>query len=252
MMVDSLAKRATRKIVKRVRSVLGKPAAALKPEKVAAIDEYWKRFAPTSFADLGGVWRVEGGYAFHAANKPNTHGYLVDTDITSIVSRRLLSTPSLQHLLGNFGDPAIVKRLGEVDVVFLFDTLLHQVRPNWDEVLAMYAEITKGFILFNQQWISGDETVRLLELGEARYMEAVPSQPKEVYGDLFQKLDTPHPQHGGRLWRDVHNVWQWGISDADLRRVMDKLGFKLQVFRNCGQFGQLKDFENHLFIYTKK
>jgi hypothetical protein len=220
--------------------------------KLDAINFFWEEFKPTSFADLGGVWGVDAAYTFHALRRGGvTRACLVDTDFTPPVRRRQEKYPALELVNKNFGDPTVPHDLRSVDVVFLFDVLLHQVKPDWHDILAMYAPVTRGFIIYNQQWVSGDKTVRLLDLGEERYFQAIPPWEKGgPYDGLFSRLDEVHPQHQ-RRWRDVHNVWQWGIVDADLMAVMSRLGFTLQLYRNCGPFGRLKDFRNHLFIYTR-
>ena len=51
-----------------------------------------------------------------------------------------------------------------------------------------------------------------------------------------------HPQHK-RPWRDIHNVWQWGITDRDLVSKLEGLGFRMQYYKNCGRFGDLPNFE---------
>ena len=32
---------------------------------------------------------------------------------------------------------------------------------------------------------------------------------------------------------------------------MNELGFKMQFYKNCGQFGQLRNVENHAFVFSK-
>jgi hypothetical protein len=64
-------------------------------------------------------------------------------------------------------------------------------------------------------------------------------------------MSDVHPQHQ-RPWRDIHNVWQWGIADDDLIATLTGLGFALQYFRNYGQLGQLESFENHGFVFRKR
>jgi hypothetical protein len=59
-----------------------------------------------------------------------------------------------------------------------------------------------------------------------------------------------HPQHN-RIYRDIHNVWQWGIVDVDLIAKMNNLGYSLEYFRDCGSFGDLKKFKNKAFIFYK-
>jgi hypothetical protein len=43
---------------------------------------------------------------------------------------------------GNFGSPAVAQQLQNVDAILLFDVLLHQVSPDWDEILDLYATRT--------------------------------------------------------------------------------------------------------------
>jgi hypothetical protein len=86
----------------------------------------------------------------------------------------------------------------------LFDVLLHQVKPDWDEVLALYAKYARTFLIYNRQW-TGEKSVRLLDLGRGEYFRNVPHSPAEPpYDTLFDKLDETHPEHG-RPWRDAHH-----------------------------------------------
>ncbi len=41
----------------------------LHPDKLSLIDAAIDRLHISSFADLGGVWLVDGGYSTHALNK---------------------------------------------------------------------------------------------------------------------------------------------------------------------------------------
>lgn len=226
--------------------------APLSPHKLDLIDYAFPRFSLQSFADLGGVWGVEGGYTFHALSKHNvTAAALVDTHPTQIVKNRARSFPNLRLIAGNFGDEAVARQVGKVDAVLFFDVLLHQVNPNWDRVLETYAEQTRCFVIYNQQWIGPGQQVRLLDLGEDEYFKNVPhDRTEEPYVSLFGKLDEKHPDHD-RPWRDVHHIWQWGITDVDLHTKMASLGFRMQFMKNCGRFGQLQNFENHAFVFTK-
>jgi len=224
----------------------------LVPAKLEMIDAAFAKYGVTSFADLGGVWGVEGGYTFHALDRfPQVRGMLVDTHPTAAVTERAKKYPQLELVRGNFGDPAVAVRVGAVDAVFFFDVLLHQVRPNWDEVLAMYGQ-ARCLMIYNQQWTGPGEIVRLLDLGEEEYFRNVPHKRSHpIYADLFRKLDQPHPDHGGRVWRDVHHVWQWGISDAALEAKAGALGYRLEFKKNFGSFGHLPQFENHGFLFVR-
>lgn len=224
----------------------------LLPEKLALIDNTMRVQKCNSVADLGGVWGVEGGYLFHALDHHGLNrAVMIDTHPTPTFLAKAAKYPELEVIKGNFGDPAIAARAGAVDAVLFFDVLLHQVRPNWDEVLAMYAQ-ARCLIIYNQQWTGPGDVVRLFDLGEDEYFRNVPhKRSNPTYSDLFRKLDQPHPDHNGRLWRDVHHVWQWGISDAALEAKAAALGYRLEFKKNYGRFGRLPQFENHGFVFVK-
>lgn len=221
-------------------------------DKIDLIDFAFSRLNLHSFADLGGVWGVEGGYTFYTLNKYDiSMATLVDTHPTDIFNSLAQEFTLLKFIRGNFGDEEIVHKVGEVDAIFLFDVLLHQVSPDWDHILEMYASQTKCFIIYNQQWIGSEQTVRLLELGEEEYFKNVPHNITEPpYNNLFQKLEEKHPDHD-RRWKDVHHIWQWGITDSELTAKVKSLGFRLQFMMNCGNFGNLANFENHAFVFSK-
>lgn len=224
----------------------------LNKDKIDLIDFAFTSLKVRSFADLGGIWGVDGGYTFHTLDKHNvTAAVLVDTHPTDITNERSKNYPQLRFIKGNFGDERVIQAVGQVDAIFLFDVLLHQVAPDWDKILEAYAPQTRCLIIYNQQWINSNLTVRLLDLGEAEYFENTPHPSWESpYDNLFQKLNEKHPDHD-RTWRDVHHIWQWGITDANLQSKVEALGFHMQYYKNCGRFGNLKNFENHAFIFSK-
>lgn len=224
----------------------------LNPDKKQLIDFAHERLGMNSFADLGGVWDVDAGYTFYAMERHTIpSGVLVDTDLTPAVLENQKKHAGLKVIQGNFGDASMPGLVRKVDGVFFFDTLLHQVNPNWDAVLRMYAGIARIFLIFNQQFVNLATTTRLLDLGVDEYARNVPvSLAEEPYKTYFRDLDAIHPQHE-RPYRDIHNIWQWGITDKDVLVHMQTLGFRLQYFKNCGQFGQLKQVENHAFVFSK-
>lgn len=219
-------------------------------EKAEIIDQAFTAFGVQSFADLGAVRAKGGAYTFHALDKyPVNSAALVDTDITATLIDSAKGYPQLRLINGNFGSQAVVDQVGGVDAIFLFDVLLHQVAPDWDAILEMYARNVRVFGIYNQQWMGTDTTVRLLDLGENRYFRSVPIDPKEeTYRGLFKKLDQKHP-HADVLWRDAHSIWQWGITDDDLVSTAARLGFKLAYMKCCGKLGE--HFENKAFIFTR-
>lgn len=207
--------------------------------KLEAISAAWEVAAPRSFADLGGVWAVDGAYARWTMERfTPSRGVLVDDDLSPETRRRALALPGLELVEGNFGAAATAARVGAVDVVLLFDVLLHQVSPDWDEVLALWAPQTRAFVVVEPHWI-GPETVRLVDLPQDAYLSAVPPSP--LHDALHDRLDEPNPARG-RIWRDVHDVWQWGIRDADLDAALRALGFVRRWERDAGLWRGLERF----------
>lgn len=95
----------------------------------------------TSFADLGGVWNVNAAYTQHTLKTfPIKRSVLVDTDYPPDVRAVLKQYPNLEVMSGDFSSKPIVDAIGCIDVVFLFDVLLHQANPDWNEVLERYSK----------------------------------------------------------------------------------------------------------------
>ena len=107
------------------------------------------------------------------------------------------------------------------------------------------------FIIFNQQFIGSSETIRLTDLPLNEYVELVPSRKDDFYQFVYQHADEICPEYQKR-WKDVHNIWQWGITDDDLRGELRSQNFEEIFYRNYGKFGNLKRFENHGFVFLKK
>jgi hypothetical protein len=220
------------------------------------IDFACERLGIKSFADLGGVWGVDGEYTFYAmeTHKIET-AFLVDITFTEALLQRKQKYPGLKIISGNFGDTGVARQIEDVDAVILFDVLLHQVNPDWDNILEIYASRTKSFLIFNPQFIASNRTVRLLDLGEDKYFMNIPhTKDEEPYKTVFEKMYEIHPRpqyQQRRIYRDIHDIWQWGIIDEDLIAKMKSLGFSLQYFRNHGKFNKLANFENHAFAFGR-
>lgn len=209
-------------------------------------------YSGASFADCGGAWNVDGLYTFYTLDTYSiSRAFVIDTNSTEMSIKMAQRYNNLTVINKNFGDAEVLDQIGKVDAILFFDVLLHQVKPDWNEILSMYSQIAKCFVIYNPQYVASNKSVRLLDMGETEYFKNVP-HPKEhhLYCDLFDKMYKINPEHN-RIWRDIHNVWQWGITDADLCGQMDDLGFSLKFSNNYGHFGRLDNFENHGFVFQK-
>src|SRR2546425_1146625 len=102
-----------------MRVFRSKPRTALLQDKLDLIDFAFSRFNLRSFADLGGVWGVEGGYTFYALEKYIVAAAaLVDTHPTDTIKNRAWNFPQLRVITGNFGDERIAREVGDVDAIF--------------------------------------------------------------------------------------------------------------------------------------
>ena len=155
-------------------------------------------------------------------------------------------------LKGDFGDEKIINKIDSVSFIMMFDILLHQANPNWDDILTAYSKKTQFFLIYNQQWVGSDNTIRLHDLSNSDYLSMVPND--HTSSSFQQAIATPtdiHPVHK-KQWKDTPDIWQWGITDNDLIQKMDELGFEQTYFRNHGQYGASKNFKNHAFIFKKR
>ncbi len=221
-------------------------------EKKELLDRAFGGGTIKSFAELGCVWGVDCAYGLYAREKyDSTKVVMVDTHWTETAKNKCAQYSNILKIQGDFGKADMPGKVGYVDAVILFDVLLHQVAPDWSRVLQIYAPFTKNFIIYNQQFLASPVSIRLLDLGKEEYFKNVPHDPTHpTYSALFSKMWELNEQHQ-RIWRDIHHVWQWGITDRDLVSTLEHLSFKLEYFCNHGQQGYPPSFEGHSFIFKK-
>ncbi len=242
-----------RKIVRNAPSLLMGYNIYVDTDKLRLIDSVFRHAQPAaaSFADLGGIWKVNGAYSLYTLKKKSVHrGVLVDTDFPPGLFERLSGHSRLQLITGDFASAGVASRVGNVDVIYFFDVLLHQANPSWDAVLSMYANVASCLAIYNQQYVLGDVSVRLTELPLEQYIAVAPKGREDLYRRVYDHGDEIHPTYK-KPWRDIHNIFQWGITDRDLRSKMKELGFREVHFQNCGTFSNLPAFENHAFIFVR-
>lgn len=239
-------------IRRRMRNFGGEYSHPLLKVKKQLIDTAFKRYNVNTIIDAGGCWGVHGGYTFHVlSNYSIKKSIIIDTHITDTTRNRASSYNNLVLLDGDFGDRNLIQSLDTVDAVIFFDVLLHQVKPDWDEVFNMYSSITDHFIIYNQMFIGSDKTIRLTDLGLEGYLENTPYKGQEdVIRELFDKLDQKHPEHE-KVYGDVHHYWQWGITPPDLIDIAWKNNFRMDYMYNYGDSWNLPNFENHGFLFSR-
>ncbi len=204
-------------------------------------------------ADLGGIYKINGAYSFYTIQKHHVLKVIeVDTELTQEFLSLSKRFPQITSLEMDFADENTILKIGNVDAIYLFDVLLHQVNPNWDEVLKKYADKTNYFVIFNQMFTQSEKTVRLLDFGFDEYFKHVPfERGHPLSQNLINNTYEINPEHG-KIWRDVHHVFQWGITVKDLIEMLGKLDFELIYHKFWGMFSYSDSFDDHAFIFKKK
>ena len=242
-----------KKIIKNAPNLLSGYNIYVDTDKLRLIDRIYKNIFPSarSFADLGGVWNVNAAYTLYTIRKHAIqHGILIDTNFPEGLQEKISVHRNLSIIQGDFANKETINRIGHIDVIYFFDVLLHQANPSWKEIIAQYAQHVSCFAIFNQQLIYGNKTIRLTDLPLNEYIKFAPKGRDELYRYVYSHAEEIHPEYK-KPWKDIHNVFQWGITDTDLRTVMEDLGFHEMYFKNYGRFSNLPAFENHGFIFLK-
>jgi hypothetical protein len=209
----------------------------LNPAKAQMVSDTINRYGIRSVIDIGACWGVNGGYTFHALSTGKIQrAIILDGDLTRLTRQRAANDPRISLLQGDLGDSGFIGSVPRSDAAIVFDVLLHQVAPDWNEFLAHYSRKVDYFIIYNEDW-DGNRTIRFIDEGLDFYRRHVPDADSERLENWFRNLDNPHPTMR-RRWRDVHNFWQWGITTPDLIATMRGLGFELDWFNYFGPWSK--------------
>ena len=125
------------------------------PHKLELIDTAYRLKPFRSFADLGACWGVNGGYSFHTRSLCGQNfdqGYIVDQTITPLTTERALKFNDLKLTPAMLGSTKAREAVGKVDTLIMFDILLHQVAPDWDQFIGEWLPYTDTVIVYNQNW----------------------------------------------------------------------------------------------------
>jgi len=207
----------------------------LHPSKLELIDSAFRDHGCRSFADLGGVWHVDGGYSFYTLHNYPVTGVLVDAQRTPALDAQTQSAPRLQIVTGDFTDPALAAALPPVDAVFHFDTLLHQF--DWRTPLDLYRP--HAHLICQPNW-TGPTSVALTDLPEDDYLRVVMAPGEKPDPRLLTDL------------RDSTAIFRWGITDADLEQEMRARGYRLVFRRDWGPFREMEMFNRRAFLFLNE
>jgi len=213
------------------------------------IDIVAERGELRSVADIGGVWKVEGGYARHAHGLDGVDRVqVVDLHMTPHVRAFAADHAGFELVEADMGSPDTPHLVGDVDLVLLYDVLLHQVGPDWDEILRRYAEHATNVAVAGPRWAIGSEVIRLPDLGRERYEALAPLAPDNHL--MFERPDEWIDRYQ-RTRRDAHAYWQWGIPTAAISAKMTELGFATVGYEHLGPWFGSRAFTYEAAVFTR-
>lgn len=221
------------------------------PFKASLIEIAVETFGMKSIVDVGGCFGVHGGYAFHALECGVERAMILDGSITELTQERAGKYPGVTLKTMDLGDRREIALLPHCDAAIIYDVLLHQVDPDWDEFLRLYAAKADTLIVYNQDY-AGKETFRFVDKGLKWYLE---QEFAKFYGkksivDWFAAHQERDPGSGKRK-KDIHGFWQWGITYMDILRVAYEQGFQLEYFVNDGARFFGNGITCHGYIFRK-
>jgi hypothetical protein len=120
--------------------------------------------------------------------------------------------------------------------------------PTWDAVLELYARTADAFVIAGPFWGEGEDSVRLIELGRERYLEAVPHWQPHL--TLFDHLDEWNEAQE-RRYREAPDVWQWGITEPDLVHRLEALGFAMRQEATLHPLPGANGFAQRSFLFAR-
>ena len=93
-----------------------------------------------TITDLGGIYKVHGAYSFYTIQKYHVSKVMeIDTKLTREYLELCKKFTQITSLEANFADAEAISKIENADALYLFDVLLHQVDPDWDEILELYS-----------------------------------------------------------------------------------------------------------------
>ena len=112
-------------------TLAGKAARLVTRRPAPTIPKLIGDLAPgKSFADLGGMFLIDGEHTFLAADAGATSAICVDMrEISEKFEREASKRSGVEYLQGDFSSPHVAEKLGVVDVVWCWGVLYHHPSP---------------------------------------------------------------------------------------------------------------------------
>lgn len=203
---------------------------------LALLDLLCRLTEPKCIVDLGsrgqGRGRINGGYLRYLLGSPGRRGIAVDLDGDGMESSK-----EFDFVLGDFNSPEIIERvqqIGPPDVALAFNVLLHQL--DWKQTLRRWSHVP-CLCIFGPRW-NEPKSVRLLDRGREWFHDhlLLPLKQQANYEGAVKILNGPNPYE--RL-----ELWQWGVSEADLLACLNENGYRCLAAVDFGPHEAIDGFD---------
>lgn len=183
-----------------------------------------------TFLDVGCMWGVNGGYAFHALESGASRvvGLDVEAATAQFLEENRRRGERVEFVQGDVTDPCTPDRLGRFDVVFCAGVLYHvpdplltlgHLRRMCGHVLILASPV------FPEQMV-GQSAVFLPGLDETSRRRLTYPSPHVKRG-----LDSEFDAEKG------YGNWFWAFSPSCLRAMVETAGFAIVDFHHWGRLG---------------
>ena len=170
------------------------------------------------FAEVGCMWQVHGEYAFHAATvgAREVIGIDVMTPTPEFTARNATAAHPIRYEQADVNDPALVDRIGEIDVLFCAGVLYHM--PNPLSTLERLRRLCRETLILASVTIAEQavpQAAVFLPFLSAAAVRRLGFSPE----GLKVGIDTPFDRER------TYTNWFWGLTPSALGAMLGAAGF---------------------------
>lgn len=178
-----------------------------------------------SFADIGCMWGVNGGFAFAAERAGATQVVAVDVfgPTPEFDQKHRENRSAVRFVLGDISRADTVARVGEVDVVFCAGVLYHHPSP-FDLLVALRRICRETLIL---------RTSTIPEIpglpNAAVYFPMLTARARELWN--LRPLGVLHQAAISTEFKpeDGYGNWFWGMTPSCVESLLQTAGFRVEL-----------------------
>ena len=186
------------------------------------------RLAPgKSFADIGGMWGINGEHSFVAERAGATREVIVDAERSeAFEARHRESESAIEVVLGDATDPETLGKVGEVDVVWCLGVLYHLPDPY--RFLRQLRQICRETLVLELLTAPEMHGIR----NGAVFLPQLPERDRTLW-DVSGRAG-PSVQYGITTpfapWAGYANNF-WALTPSCVCSLLETVGFNVEISR---------------------